>query len=167
MGSTNRIESIEVREPKRTEAQVLAVWLRDLHNQYAEDVLRIDSLREYRYRVARIGKSEMFLCVSKSPSTKDLPLGFIHVLVHQDKMRVEMIGEIMDLYVDPRYRGSNVAPALINRAEQWFREKAIERVELYVHDSNERAIRFYQKHGYMAQHQVMRKTLLAEPDEAE
>ena len=52
------------------------------------------------------------------------------------------------LAVDPREQGKGIGHALMKAAEDYGRSERCRSAELFVDDSNPKAIRFYSKRGY-------------------
>ncbi|MER5476592.1 GNAT family N-acetyltransferase [Streptomyces sp. NPDC002734] len=57
-------------------------------------------------------------------------------------------GQVVGVFVRPEYRGSGVVEELFEAAVAWAYERGAERVRLYVHERNERAIRAYRRLGF-------------------
>lgn len=53
-----------------------------------------------------------------------------------------------ELWVDPAHRGNGIASALLDRAEDWGRERGAERATLHVDVDNESARALYVARGY-------------------
>ncbi|MCM1166700.1 MAG: GNAT family N-acetyltransferase [Lachnospiraceae bacterium] len=58
-------------------------------------------------------------------------------------------GEIQTMYALPEYWGRGFAGELFEYAVDRLRERGFDKIYLYVLDGNERAARFYRKHGFM------------------
>lgn len=56
---------------------------------------------------------------------------------------------ISSMWLDPDLRGGGMADALLQAAESWARAMGCPQVELWASFTNERARRFYQRHGYV------------------
>lgn len=87
--------------------------------------------------------------------------GFIQVSVRENLPfnRPSIVGEVDNLFVDEQYRGESIGERLLAVGENWLRGRGVELVELFVHHHNTHAIGFYASHGYVQQHEVMRKGL--------
>jgi len=57
-------------------------------------------------------------------------------------------GELVMMWVEPDYRGSNAATLLVQSLLDWAKTVGIESVELGVTDGNSRAIQFYENCGF-------------------
>ena len=57
-------------------------------------------------------------------------------------------GEIHTMYALPQFWGTGCAGELFDYAVNRLRERGFDKVYLYVLDGNERAARFYRKHGF-------------------
>ena len=59
------------------------------------------------------------------------------------------LGEVMQVWVSPRSRGTGVASDLLDRLLRWARAQDFVRVQVRARTSNRRAIRFYEKEGFL------------------
>jgi GNAT superfamily N-acetyltransferase len=66
---------------------------------------------------------------------------------------------IDDLVVRKSWRRQGIGRALMARAEEWARERDLERIELGVWEFNADAIRFYERLGYVTQSRTMIKPM--------
>lgn len=57
--------------------------------------------------------------------------------------------ELVGMWVDPSARGSGVAAELVGAVHAWAATRAAEQLRLWVVDGNERALRFYQRMGFV------------------
>lgn len=57
-------------------------------------------------------------------------------------------GEIHTMYALPQFWGTGIAGALFDYAVNRLRERGFDKICLYVLEGNERAARFYKKHGF-------------------
>ena len=57
-------------------------------------------------------------------------------------------GHLRGMAVSPPMRGSGIAAQLLNHAESELRRKNVERITLDTTEPLQRAMRFYEKHGY-------------------
>lgn len=72
--------------------------------------------------------------------------------------------EIFYLAVDPDAWGTGVANRLLLEVEQHAREMGHETLELWVITDNERAIRVYERAGWIGTHEVKRDTPQSRPE---
>jgi len=63
------------------------------------------------------------------------------------------------MYVEPRYRGSGVAGAIVARLSEWARENGLTEMRLEVYPENERAVRAYDAAGFAPYMLEMRREL--------
>ncbi len=75
------------------------------------------------------------------------PVGFL-ALQPDCRFHGEIIPEIHELVVDPKYQGLGVGKRLMEKAFDYLREKGFSRVALWVGEKNENAKRFYEKLGF-------------------
>jgi len=68
-------------------------------------------------------------------------------------------GYVNDVYVGQKARGTGVADALMQAAEDFFREMGLTNVRLGVLSENKRARSFYERLGWHSYEQVYRKNL--------
>ena len=57
-------------------------------------------------------------------------------------------GDIIMMWVDPRYRGSGAASSMIGNLLFWAKDSGFTAVSLNVTDTNARAIKFYENQGF-------------------
>ena len=65
-------------------------------------------------------------------------------------------GWIIDVYVEPEYRGTGIAGKLIKRATEWNWKNGAKQISLYVAGGNERVLQFYRKNGFEVAAYTMR-----------
>jgi ribosomal protein S18 acetylase RimI-like enzyme len=70
------------------------------------------------------------------------PYGFISIIRKSSKLFIDMLA------VDPREQGKGIGHTLMKAAEDYGLSERCHTVELFVDDSNPKAIRFYSKRGY-------------------
>ena len=68
-------------------------------------------------------------------------------------------GYVNDVYVGQKARGTGVADALMQAAEDFFRDKDLTNIRLGVLSENKRARSFYERLGWHSYEQVYRKQL--------
>lgn len=73
--------------------------------------------------------------------------GFIHICVIET-LEHEPRGEIRALAVDEKHRGSGIGAQLVERAEQWARERRVQKVRVRSNVLRDRARNFYERLGY-------------------
>lgn len=88
-------------------------------------------------------------------------VGFVLVEVHADSplYRRRYWAEIVGLYVEPEYRGSEVANLLMEHAYAWALRRNLSVMQLYVTATNHPAHRFYCKEGFVDTQIIMRRVL--------
>lgn len=87
-------------------------------------------------------------------------VGHIIMVVNlTDSLTGEIISMVVDLSVKKEYWGSKAAELLCQQAEVFARENRMQYVELGVTTSNKRALRFYEKMGYMEERKRMIKQI--------
>jgi ribosomal protein S18 acetylase RimI-like enzyme len=68
-------------------------------------------------------------------------------------------GFVMDIYVEPRHRGSGLGNELMRRAEDWRRSRNLAYMLLAVSPGNLEACGLYGKLGYAVEKHILRKDL--------
>ncbi len=66
-----------------------------------------------------------------------------------------------DVYVEPAWRGTGLAAALVARVEDWARAAGVDTIQLYVTASNAWALAFYDKEGFRPAQLILRKRVAA------
>jgi len=66
---------------------------------------------------------------------------------------------VLDIHVDEPFRGQGLGAGLMERAEEWGREKGLSSIGLAVSEGNDGAIRLYRRLGYDTKRRIMMKTL--------
>lgn len=76
--------------------------------------------------------------------SEDMPIGItaLYRLVGQ-----ATVGEVLQVWVDPEYRGTGVAWDLLNAVIEWAEENNFSRIKVGVTKINIRALKFYKKFG--------------------
>ena len=92
-----------------------------------------------------IGTISVFDAGAKLPDEEDRPAGY-------DAKTFE--GHLRGMAVLPEFQGKPVADALLMRAEQALHNNGCKRVTLDTTEPLQRAIRFYERHGYRPSGQV-------------
>ena len=60
----------------------------------------------------------------------------------------QALGELVQVWVIPAHRGSRVAGELLDSLLSWARNSSYERLSAWVNGENQRAARFFWKHGF-------------------
>lgn len=85
--------------------------------------------------------------------------GFIWLVICQNTWTNERYGYINNLYIAPEKRGQNLASALLDFSDEWFRGRRISKLRLTVTASNSVACHLYEKKGYEVTRWEMEKDL--------
>lgn len=75
----------------------------------------------------------------------DCPIG---IAALYRKYETSDVGELLQMWVAPEYRGESVAIELLDTVFQWARENGFGTIVGTVREGNERALRFYRKYGF-------------------
>ena len=112
-----------------------------------------DALETIAFRYRRIMKDRrnhrVFVAVSGGSTTVpgQQVIGWLHVFV--DKLlTVGPWAEIGGLVVDEQWRSRGVGAALVDRAEQWARQRRFDQIVVHTNALRTRAHRFYERCGY-------------------
>lgn len=93
------------------------------------------------------------------------PVGFIFGLIAKQSAEnlLEVIptrlGVVKDLYVASEYRNNNLGTLLIEKLQEYFKEKNCDSVWVDVFATNTHALNFYEKHEFITREIGMLKTL--------
>jgi ribosomal protein S18 acetylase RimI-like enzyme len=87
----------------------------------------------------------------------ELPIGM--AALFRSKNQTEL-GELMQVWVRPDYRGTNVAWELMDAIFNWAEENNFRRIIAGVTKVNSRALKFYTKYGFS----IMDKSAQRDPD---
>jgi ribosomal protein S18 acetylase RimI-like enzyme len=77
------------------------------------------------------------------------PVGFAmaHIFKAFMRKRIDKIGFLEYLYVEDKYRNKGIGAMLLEKVENFLRDKKISRIRLTTFTTNTDAIRFYSAHG--------------------
>lgn len=100
-----------------------------------------------RFTRNHIGHKDRLCLVAEDDGT---PVGFLlgAILARPAVFEHRSYGHIYDVFVDPDQRSRGVGESLVNAALEWFRARRVEKVDLYAHARNERALGFWKKMGF-------------------
>jgi GNAT superfamily N-acetyltransferase len=102
------------------------------------------------------------LCLLARHRGTGQPCGFTLAAIHRDVglWRHHEWVEVEALYVEAAWRGRGLAAELLRRACAWAARMGQPVVQLYVTASNERALQFYRREGFLHTQAILRKVLL-------
>lgn len=86
-------------------------------------------------------------------------IGFISMYVHHYFHHHQDTGEIVELIVDPHYRGLKIGEQLLVFIEKIAQERQLEEIELSTSTYRKKAHHFYEVHGYSMNHYNYTKKL--------
>jgi ribosomal protein S18 acetylase RimI-like enzyme len=123
--------------------------LADTPLAYLETVADVEarSEGEWRFRTHRgsAGGTDLGLCAEPA----DEPgrwVGYLACFVDAPGQ-----GHVVSVYVAPAHRGSGLATRLLDGVRAWATQEAgLNRLHLFVHEHNDRAMAFYRRYGYTA-----------------
>ena len=90
---------------------------------------------------------EIFIAVDSSGQ----PCGFIHVVMQTDYYTGEPHAHLTDIVVIAEAEGKGVGKILLQKADEWAKQKNARWITLNVFDGNDRARTVYEKAGYKAE----------------
>lgn len=86
-------------------------------------------------------------------------IGYIELTEQKDYFTGEKQGYVSAIATSPNNEGKGVGKKLMQKAEEWTREKGLKVLVLEVFQNNERAIKLYEKLGYNKEIVKMTKVL--------
>ncbi|OFL47468.1 hypothetical protein HMPREF2767_02720 [Nosocomiicoccus sp. HMSC067E10] len=75
-------------------------------------------------------------------------LGYIEMREYYDIFMDEYWGYLHSIAIKKEFEGKGVSELLLNKAEEWCRERGFNKLGLQVFEKNKRAIKFYEKHNF-------------------
>ena len=120
-----------------------ALFVGKLVAQLGYDDITIEAAR--RRLVQLLGKVDHAVFVALSAGRV---VGVIHICVIET-LEHEPRGEIRALSVDEKHRGAGIGAQLVDRAEQWARERRLRKVRVRSNVKRDRARTFYERLGYL------------------
>ncbi len=99
-----------------------------------------------------------FYCLIASDGEE--PIGYLMgYLCQPNELRSVNLAAIHSMFVQADFRGTGVGSKLVERFKTWCTGQGIERVSVSAFASNERAIAFYQRHGFAPQNVTLESDL--------
>lgn len=110
--------------------------------------------------LARIDEQNGQILIAKSDQRS---VGLVAGVIEHSKSREGTKGLILELFVEEKFRSARIGSRLMTAIEQYFRVSGcvVAGVKVFVH--NERALRFYERHGYGNRRPVMKVFYLEKP----
>jgi ribosomal protein S18 acetylase RimI-like enzyme len=128
------------------------------HQILNTQVVSGDSLYSYRNMIVCVEDGEIVGLVLAYPWNEQVASDMARRYLPEEKFRVvEALLNSADedslfintLWVAERYRGEGLADALMDVAAEWAAGEGLSRLSLHVWRGNERAVRFYRRHGFV------------------
>lgn len=150
--------TVRIREPELADTEGLvrvhvAAWQAGYDGLLPADYLaaQSDNLdgRMERWRGILADQSDDACCMLAEDLETGEILGFVLVGAPRDEGVPDGTGELRAINVAPEAWGTGVGAQLFTAGVEWLAER-YERAYLWVLDGNERAQRFYEKHGWHA-----------------
>lgn len=111
-------------------------------------------------KAIHVPESDAMIFIAETEDKR--PAGFIHLQTQIDYFNGEDCGYISDLAVDISFEGQGVGRALMNKAEEWARERGYRLLTLYVFAGNMHAQQLYEKNGF--QPEVIKYAKVIKPE---
>ena len=153
-----KFEIIETRDPEKVKE--LIYELRKFESNFDKELKSpeeiTDKLIEWMKRKLTSPNTFLFLAVSDGR-----PLGYVFGWIEKrskNYWKTHRYGYICDIFVKEEFRGKGVGKALMEKAENWLREKGIEYINLEVYSKNP-FMKFYENLGYERLSVRMKKCL--------
>lgn len=142
-------------------SEVIHLWeqLMDEHAEFDEHFRRRPLARLYlRHSFSsQLNQPDYVLLVVR---WKRKPVGFLSAQILRAPLFQESrLGQVVDLYVQPEWRGQGVGKALVNCVMEWFRAMQIEQVDLNVAVRNDRGVSFWEREGFQPYLRVVSKQM--------
>lgn len=157
--------------------------IQEFREDYSIIAAFLDSLQEYIISIDPLGFNKKDDLYSKT-HTKELlkmveknegeifvayhdqtPIGMIAGIIEHTsesellEWKIKKSGRVVELFVDPQYRGMNTGSALMEALEHYFKNQHCQVVLLDVFEPNTAAKHFYEHHGYIPRSALMMKVL--------
>lgn len=134
----------------------------DVHAQFDRDYYQIENNFDELFRNwanQYLASSSQFILVSENDSREitGFIAGFIKSLYPW--FIVKSVGHIAYLVVDPIYRKNGVGKMLNDAAANWFKEKKVTYIELYVEEKNGIGQTAWSSYGFMPFKKFLRKKI--------
>ncbi len=117
---------------------------------YVEDLL--EKIAKYQGTIIIVEENEKVI---------GFAAGYIEEIPKHEQLGYVPIisGYIPDVYLDPEYRGSGIGKQVMEKMEQYFKEKKCTMVSFRVFKENESAHEFYKTLGYEDRDYIMEKMI--------
>lgn len=128
----------------------------NLYYEYSEN---FDTLFRDWIKVTLLSP-EQFIFVAEDTDTGKISgfiSGFVKLLYPWFKLK--SVGHISYLIIDQKQRGKGVGKSLEETALNWFKEKNIRYIELYVEEKNETGLSAWYSYGYKPFKKFLRKII--------
>ncbi len=135
MAEVRRVTAGDIELLKATRLRALA----DAPDAFASTLEREQAFPDSEW-LGRIANSAWFLAIDGSE-----PIGLVCAYTESEHPELR---HLVSMWVDPSWRGTDVASRLVEALVAQARAEAVESVVLWVADGNERARRFYERIGF-------------------
>lgn len=131
----------------------------DIYFRDARECERLGTERVKAFILDSLKSPHSALFVLKDMNTRDI-FAHIHIQVGQtqrNKHKAEIYLGVLE-----QFQAIGVGKKMMEIAEFWARKEGVERLQLSVFANNEKAINFYQKHGFVQEGTLINGVKLAE-----
>jgi ribosomal protein S18 acetylase RimI-like enzyme len=168
----NFLESmIEIRNARIADAEMIVklgeellqsqvVIVNKSHRAHKADLRLNKNAAEHHLKfVKRLIRSKSGLALIAEDN--GLPAGYLLAMIKPNipLFKLEKLGEITDIYIRKKYRGSGVSSKLKVKAFKWLKEKGVKKVSLNVFPGNKKAVGVYEHWGFSAFQLEMRRNV--------
>lgn len=132
----------------------------EMHDTALPDYFKPISKDEERNNIIELFKDERITVFKAVCDEKICGFLFLEMIHRQSRgLQFSVLGSILNLGVDERYRNKGIGTALLNEAENYVLEQGGEALDLSVFNFNQKAIKLYERLGYKVIELNMRKVL--------
>lgn len=82
-------------------------------------------------------------------------IGYLHSITYQDVVSDQLVREIAAITIHPEHFGEGLGGELIERERKNAADDGVDIMKLEVISANERAVKFYERHGFKELKKVM------------
>ncbi len=147
MAFSEKIKIREIREPVKIKHLIFS--LRKYEREFDKDLKEAEETVEklIGWMERKLKSENTFLFVAE---IENKIVGYIFGWIarrSKNYWKTQKFGYICDLFVEINYHGFGIGKSLLEKAEEWFKEKGINKLCLEVYAKNP-AQNFYEKMGY-------------------
>ncbi len=141
------------------QGSVESIW-ESLRSEHRQGVNRKIIREHLNHQIARIrGPNGFPNQVFIARNEKGREIGFIWVAEIRSEFTGQLQAFILDVFVAEPYRGQGLGRCLMETAEEWARQRGLQRITLSVAEHNLPALKLYKALGYQVETLRMSKLL--------